>query len=290
MFRPSRTSVTVWIAVVAVIAGLSYVLTGAAIPPASAQTQAPAAVVEFTLDGKLKQPVGYRKWVHVGTPLTPKELNDDEVSEFHAVYMDPESFDHYEKTGKLRDGTVMIKEFVGVGSKEAVSGKGYFMGEFTGLEASIKDSKRFKDEPGNWAYFNFGTSTRSRRRCPRRLWTRATRAIRTTPRRTGSSASITPSCAQRPRARSDADRGARGRSSTSRCGMGGGTMERNKNPPGFCTRWVSVEISNCGIPDFRRRRDDQGAPDLSRSASVGVTASQRARATAVPTVHSNGRG
>ena len=82
---------------------------------------------------------------------------DESISEFHAVYMDPESFAHYEKTGKLRDGTVMIKEFVGVGSKEAVSGKGYFMGEFMGVEASIKDSKRFKDEPGNWAYFNFGT-------------------------------------------------------------------------------------------------------------------------------------
>jgi hypothetical protein len=25
------------------------------------------------------------------------------------------------------------------------------------LEVSIKDSKRFKDEPGHWAYFNFGT-------------------------------------------------------------------------------------------------------------------------------------
>jgi Cytochrome P460 len=145
------------ITVVAVIAGLSYVLTGAAISPASAQPRAPAALVEFTPDGKLKQPVGYRKWVCIGTPVTPKELNSDEVSDFHAVYMDPESFDHYEKTGKLRDGTVMIKEFVGMGSKEAVSGKGYFMGEFTGLEASIKDSKRFKDEPGNWAYFNFGT-------------------------------------------------------------------------------------------------------------------------------------
>ena len=82
-------------------------------------------MVAFTLDGKLKQPVGYRKWVHVGSPLTPKDLNDGEVSEFHAVYMDPESFEHYENTGKLRDGTVMIKEFAGVGSKEAVSGKGY---------------------------------------------------------------------------------------------------------------------------------------------------------------------
>ena len=28
--------------------------------------------------------------------------------------------------------------------------------ENLGLEASIKDSKRFKDEPGNWAYFSFG--------------------------------------------------------------------------------------------------------------------------------------
>jgi hypothetical protein len=50
----------------------------------------------------------------------------------------------------------MVKELIGVGAKEATSGKGYFMGEFRGLEASIKDSKRFKDEPGSWAYFSFG--------------------------------------------------------------------------------------------------------------------------------------
>ena len=30
------------------------------------------------------------------------------------------------------------------------------MGEFTGLEISMKDSKRFKDEPGYWGYFSFG--------------------------------------------------------------------------------------------------------------------------------------
>ena len=69
-------SVTMWVAVVAVIAGLSYVLTGPAIPPASAQPHAPAALVEFTPDGKLKQPVGYRKWVYLGTPVTPKDMND----------------------------------------------------------------------------------------------------------------------------------------------------------------------------------------------------------------------
>jgi Cytochrome P460 len=158
MFRLSRTSVIAWTAVVAVIAALSYALTGVAVPRAAAEDKAKAAPVEFTADGKLKQPVGYRKWVYIGTPVTPNDMNDGEASfpEFHEVYMDPESFAHYEKTGKFRDGTVIVKELSSVGSKEAASGKGYFQGEFTGLETAIKDSKRFKDEPGYTAYFSFG--------------------------------------------------------------------------------------------------------------------------------------
>ena len=73
MFRLSRTSVIAGIAVVAVIAALSYVLTGPAIPPASAQPKAPAGLVEFTEDGKLKRPVGYRKWVYIrGYPVLAK--------------------------------------------------------------------------------------------------------------------------------------------------------------------------------------------------------------------------
>jgi hypothetical protein len=44
-----------------------------------------------------------------------------------------------------------------VGSKQATSGMGYFMGEYLGLEAAIKSKARFPDEPGNWAYFSFTT-------------------------------------------------------------------------------------------------------------------------------------
>ena len=76
--------------------------------------------------------------------------------EFHSVYMNPEAFTHYEKTGKFPEGTVLVKELISVGEKEATSGNGYFMGEFIGLEVSMKDKARFKDEPGNWAYFSFG--------------------------------------------------------------------------------------------------------------------------------------
>ena len=153
MLESCKSSVIAGVAVLVGIAGLSYVLAASAAPPGGT-----TAAVEFTPDGRLKRPVGYRKWVYVGEVVTPNDMNGGEATfpEFHSVYMDPESFAHYEKTGEFRDGTVMIKELIGVGAKEATSGKGYFMGDFRGLEASIKDSKRFKDEPGSWAYFSFG--------------------------------------------------------------------------------------------------------------------------------------
>ena len=115
---------------------------------------------KFDKEGNLIRPEGYRKWIYIGTPLTPNDMNPPEAAfpEFHNVYIHPNDFDHWEKTGKFRDGTIIIKELVTVGSKKAVSGNGYFMGEFAGLEATIKDSKRFPDEPGNWAYFSFGHS------------------------------------------------------------------------------------------------------------------------------------
>ena len=67
MFGSRRSGVTAGVAVLVGIAGLSYVLAGAA----HDRHRAPdgrEAEVEFTPDGKLKKPVGYRKWVYVGTP------------------------------------------------------------------------------------------------------------------------------------------------------------------------------------------------------------------------------
>jgi hypothetical protein len=50
------------------------------VPPASVEDKASATLAEFTADGKLKQRVGYRKWVYVGTPVTPNDLNGGEAS------------------------------------------------------------------------------------------------------------------------------------------------------------------------------------------------------------------
>ncbi len=117
-----------------------------------------ASAIQFNEDGELLRPTGYRKWTYAGTPVTPNDMNAGKAPfpEFHSVYMNPDAYDHYQKTGDFPDGTVLVKELISVGTRKATSGNGYFMGEFIGLEVSVKDKSRFKDQPGYWAYFSFG--------------------------------------------------------------------------------------------------------------------------------------
>ena len=108
--------------------------------------------------GALIRPDGWREWVYAGTPVTPNDMNDGKAAfpEFHNVYIDPASYAVFRKTGEFPHGTMIAKELVSVGTKAATSGNGYFQGEFQGLEISVKDRRRFVDEPGGWAYFSFG--------------------------------------------------------------------------------------------------------------------------------------
>ena len=112
----------------------------------------------FTADGELIRPAGWREWVFVGSPLTPNSLNGGEAAfpEFHSVYIDPESWAHWKKTGKFRDGTMLAKELTLVGDTAATSGIGFFNGALQGFEIAHKDSKRYPEETGGWAYYSFG--------------------------------------------------------------------------------------------------------------------------------------
>src|SRR5512147_121781 len=69
---------------------------------------------QFTPDGKMKIPTGYREWVFLGAPLTPNALNGGKASfpEFHNVYVERSNFEAYLKTGKFPEGTVIVKELV----------------------------------------------------------------------------------------------------------------------------------------------------------------------------------
>lgn len=112
----------------------------------------------FTADGKMIRPAGWREWIFVGSPLTPNSLNDGAAPfpEFHSVYIDPESWEHWKKTGKFREGTMFAKELTLVGETAATSGKGFFNGDLQGFEIAYKDSNRYSKESAGWAYFSFG--------------------------------------------------------------------------------------------------------------------------------------
>jgi len=126
-------------------------------PAMAASGGARASAAVFDKDGQLKRPTGYREWIFLGAPVTPNDMNDGKAAfpEFHNVYLDPSSWAYWKKHGEFRDGTIITKELVSVGSKSTFSGKGYFEGEYIGLEAMVKDKKRFPDAPGNWAFFRF---------------------------------------------------------------------------------------------------------------------------------------
>jgi len=130
--------------------------------PVAAQTQQSAAV--FNPDGTLQLPTGFRKWVFVGAPLTPNGLNNGKANfpEYHHVYIEQKNVDAYLKTGEFPEGTVIVKELTRVlnpdfpdGSRKEPSGRGYFNGEYNGIDVTVKDSKRFA-ETNNWGFFTFG--------------------------------------------------------------------------------------------------------------------------------------
>ena len=130
--------------------------------PVAAQAQRSTAV--FDSKGNMELPTGFRKWVFVGAPLTPDGLNNGKAGfpEYHNVYVEAKNVDVYLKTGSFPEGTVIIKELDRVlsptfpdGSRTEPSGRGFFNGAYNGIDATVKDSKRFKNTNG-WGFFTFG--------------------------------------------------------------------------------------------------------------------------------------
>ena len=132
-------------------------LSGMLIMQATTANALDTAYAKFNKAGELIRPAHYREWIFVGSPVTPKDMNDGKPAfpEFHNVYIDPSSWRYWKRTGKFRDGTIFVLEMVSVGDKKSSSGNGYFQGEFGGLAAAVKSKKRFSNKTENWAYFGF---------------------------------------------------------------------------------------------------------------------------------------
>lgn len=135
-------------------------------PVAAGQEQGAQSSAVFDGQGKLKlpDPHVFRRWVFVGAPLTPNGLNGGHANfpEYHHVYIEQKNVDAYLKTGSFPEGTVIVKELTRVldptfpdGSRTEPSGRGFFNGEFNGIDITVKDSKRFAKTNG-WGFFTFG--------------------------------------------------------------------------------------------------------------------------------------
>src|SRR5215471_3818090 len=151
---------------VLMLLGLAVALSGHSFPISSSRVAAEAqeSAAVFDSDGKLKLPTGFRSWVFVGAPLTPNALNNAKAGfpEYHHVYVEKKNVDAYLETGSFPEGTLFVKELTRVlnptfpdGSRKEPSGRGYFNGEYNGIDVSVKDSKRFA-KTNNWGFFTFG--------------------------------------------------------------------------------------------------------------------------------------
>jgi hypothetical protein len=142
---------------------------GAQQPP---QRQLP----EYTPAGELVLPKNFHEWVYVGSPLTPIALNGGKkcpepataadqpctgFPEYHNVYIEPGSYQIYQRTNQFPEQTIIFKELQVTlpaqnpdGSRMEASGRGYFPGAFNGADVTVKDTRRFADS-GGWAYVNF---------------------------------------------------------------------------------------------------------------------------------------
>jgi hypothetical protein len=126
---------------------------------------------QFTADGKLVRPEGYRRWVYVssGLGMSYSQKASDSMQMFTNVFVNPGSYDYYLAHGTWPDKTIFVLELYGSTSQGSINKHGNYQKDFVGLDVEVKDEKRFADK---WAYFGFdsgektaGASTPSKNGC-----------------------------------------------------------------------------------------------------------------------------
>ena len=114
---------------------------------------------QFTADGKLLRPEGYRRWVFVSSGYAMSySQTPDGMEMFTNVFVTPGAYDYYSANGKWPDKTMFVLEVYGSASHGSINKSGKYQDAFIAVEAEVKDESRFPDK---WAYFEFGQDRRS---------------------------------------------------------------------------------------------------------------------------------
>jgi Cytochrome P460 len=138
-------------AMVVVLTGMALLYGGAGDAPPRGMT-----VPSYTEDGALRRPEGYEKWMFLGASLGlsyAENTSREPPGQFHNVYIQPEAFEHYRRTGRFPEKTMLALALHEPRQKESINRDGYFQGNLEALEIALKDSAQ---HPESWGYYDFG--------------------------------------------------------------------------------------------------------------------------------------
>jgi hypothetical protein len=110
---------------------------------------------QFTPDGKLVRPTGYRRWVYLssgfGMSYNPDAGGNGNPA-FTNVFISAKAYDYFRHHGTWPDKAIFVLEIYGSTSRGSINEKGSYQESLVGLDVEVKDESRF---PYTWAYFNF---------------------------------------------------------------------------------------------------------------------------------------
>jgi hypothetical protein len=113
---------------------------------------------QFTKDGRLLRPANYREWVFLSSGLGmtygPAKQTANAAPRFDNVFVEPQAYKAFLKTGTWPDRTIFALEVRSSASKGSINRGGHYQEGVVGLEVEVKDASRF---PNKWAFFDFSS-------------------------------------------------------------------------------------------------------------------------------------
>ena len=110
----------------------------------------------FLPDGRLIFPAHYREWIFLSSGLDMSYTEAPPMpgsSMFDNVFVNPEAFREFQRTGTWPEHTLLAMESRGGSTQGSINKRGKFQtDDFMGVEVHVKDTQRFT---GGWGFFAF---------------------------------------------------------------------------------------------------------------------------------------
>src|SRR5215471_936111 len=117
----------------------------------------------FSSAGELERPADFREWIYLTTGLdmfygpVASATRRDGGSVFSNVYVTPDAYREFMRTGKWPEKTMFILEARRAETAASIDNVGKSQGALLAIESAVKDTARFGANAGSngWGYFAF---------------------------------------------------------------------------------------------------------------------------------------